>query len=244
MTRFVGTPLRGVEFANAGDEAFSGRVSGDSAARLRIDAGGRLTWGDGTGSGDVTLYRGDANQLKTDDSLYAANGIITLTTTGAPTASLPDGAIAIDTNEDRLYLRSNNAWVKAGSAVVELATTAPTGVDEGDMWFDTDDGVLSVYSSSSWVSVTASTTLDDLFDVNATAPNDGDVLQYDSASGEWVSAAFYALPTGGSTGQVLSKVDSTDYNVQWADAGGSANLDGGASNSNYGGIPSVNGGTA
>ena len=71
MTRFVGTPLRGIEFANAGDEAFSTRVLSDSVARVRIDAGGRITWSSGSATGDVTLYRDEANVLKTDDTFKA-----------------------------------------------------------------------------------------------------------------------------------------------------------------------------
>ena len=55
MTRFVGTPLRGIEFSSPSDEAVSARVVGDSVARIRIDAGGRLTWSTGSSSGDVTL---------------------------------------------------------------------------------------------------------------------------------------------------------------------------------------------
>jgi len=41
---------------------------------------------------------------------------------------------------------------------------------------------------------TGASALDDLSDVDAAAPNDGDVLTYDDGSGEWVAAA----PTGGS----------------------------------------------
>lgn len=245
MTRFVGTPLKGVEFANLGDEAFSARVSGDASARIRIDAGGRLTWGSGSSAGDVNLYRTDGSTLKTDDTLFAANGIITLTTTGAPTINLPDGAMAIDTNDDRLYLRSQGAWVKAGSASVELATSAPTSnVADGDMWFDTDDGVLYVRSGGSWVSATGAVDLNSLTDVSISSPSSNQVLQYNAATSQWENSTFIALPSGGSGGQVLSKVDGTDYNVQWSDTGGSANLDGGHSNSNYGGILTVDGGVA
>ena len=86
MTRFVGTPLRGVGFANAGDEAFSARVLSDSVARVRIDAGGRITWSSGSATGDVNLYRDEANVLKTDDTfkvpaLFVDN--IEIDTTGA-----------------------------------------------------------------------------------------------------------------------------------------------------------------
>ncbi|MDA0898397.1 MAG: hypothetical protein O3A30_03875 [Bacteroidetes bacterium] len=218
MTRFVGTPVKGVEFANAGDEAISARVSGDSNARLRIDAGGRLTWGDGSGAGDVNLYRSDATTLKTDDTLYASNGVITLTTIGKPTANLPDGAMAIDTNEDRLWLRSQSVWVKAGSASVELSPSAPTtNVSDGDMWFDTDDGILYVRSSGSWVSATGALNIDSLADVDAGSPTDGQVLQYNTSTAMWEASTFYALPAGGNTGQVLTKNDNSDYNYSWQD---------------------------
>ena len=35
-----------------------------------------------------------------------------------------------------------------------------------------------------------------------------------------LSASGGSLPTGGTAGQVLTKVDGTDYNTQWANAGG------------------------
>lgn len=218
MARFVGAPLRGVEFANVGDEAVSARIAGDSVARIRIDAGGRLTWSGGNATGDVVLYRSAVDTLKTDDTLYAANGIVTLTTNGVPDQNLPDGAMAIDVSDDRLYLRSGGVWVKAGSASVELATTAPTeNVSDGDMWFDTDDGILYVRTGGQWVSATGAIDLNSLSDVSAASPSDGQVLQYNASTAQWEAATFTALPAGGETGQVLTKVDGTDYNYSWQD---------------------------
>jgi len=210
------TPISIRQLSSAASDALSILVDGDTDPRIKVEAGGRISWGDGSTSADTNLYRTAANSLKTDDVFEAAAGVVTVTTSGAPTAALNDGAIAIDTDNDRLYLRSNSTWVKAGSAVVELATTAPTEVDEGDMWFDTDDFILYVRSGGEWVSATGALTLDGLADVNAGSPNDGDVLQYDSTSGDWVAATFSSLPAGGDTGQVLSKTDGTDYNVEWA----------------------------
>jgi len=224
MTRFVGTPVKGVEFANAGDEAISARVSGDSNARIRIDAGGRLTWGDGATAGDANLYRSDANTLKTDDTLYAVNGVITLTTVGAPTANLPDGAIAIDTSADSLYLRSQSAWVKAGG--VELSTTAPTAnVSDGDMWFDTDDGFLYVRNSGSWVSVTATLALNGISDVTITSATTGDFLTWNGTA--WVNGAgdvafnsvtLGSAPTQASHAATKSYVDNLAAGIDWHEA--------------------------
>jgi len=211
------TPISIRQLSSAASDALSVLVDGDSDPRIKIEAGGRISWGDGGTSADTNLYRSAANGLKTDDTLQAVAGLITKAAAAAPTDTLADGALYVDTSEDRLYLRSNSAWVKAGSAVVELATTAPASADEGDMWFDTDDFILYVRSGGSWISSTGSTTLESLNDVNISSPSDGEVLQYDGTAGEWVAATFSSLPGGGDTGQVLSKVDGTDYNVEWDD---------------------------
>lgn len=112
MTRFVGTPLRGIEFSSVSDEAISARVNNDAHPRVRIDAGGRLTWSSGSAAGDTTLYRISANTLYTDDVFQAALGLVTLTTNGAPVASLPDGALAIDTTNNKFYFRSSSSWTE------------------------------------------------------------------------------------------------------------------------------------
>lgn len=110
MTKFVGTPLRVISFSTVSDEAISARVNNDEYSRVRIDAGGRLNWSSGSATFDTNLFRDSANMLQTDDAFKAALGIVTLTTAGAPTAALPDGAIAIDTTNDIFYFRSNSSW--------------------------------------------------------------------------------------------------------------------------------------
>jgi hypothetical protein len=150
MTRFVGTPLRGIEFSTVSDETFSVRVNGDNYARVRIDAGGRLNWSSGSATFDTNLFRDSANMLQTDDAFKAALGIVTLTTAGAPEAVLPDGAIAIDNTNNRLYFRSNSNWLAAqGGATV--SSEAPGSPIEGSLWFDIDDDTLYVREGNSWV---------------------------------------------------------------------------------------------
>ena len=161
MTRFVGTPLRGIEFSSPSDEAISSRVVSDSVARIRIDAGGRITWSSGSASGDVTLYRDSVDTLKTDDNLIAAGGVTTLTTDGVPSASSPDGTIAIDTTNDVFYYRSGSSWLEVSSgASVVISGTAPTSPDTGSLWYNSSNSVLSIYDGTSWVSVTGSLTLE------------------------------------------------------------------------------------
>jgi hypothetical protein len=185
MTRFVGTPLRGIEFSSVSDEAISARVVNDSHARIRIDAGGRITWSSGSASGDVVLYRDDANHLKTDDILEATGGLITLTTNGTPTAELPNGSIAVDTTNNVFYFRSNNEWLEVSSgANVTIQATEPLDAESGDLWFDSDTLVLYILNGTSWVSVSGSLTLAELDDVDVSGVQEGDILSYDGTS--WV----------------------------------------------------------
>lgn len=84
-------------------------------------------------------------------------------------------------------------------------------------------------------------TLDDLTDVVVTSPDDGEGLIWDSATSKFVNGSItytgeisgitglqtaldgkapiaQAVPSGGTTDQVLAKVDGTNYNVTWVDA--------------------------
>lgn len=61
-------------------------------------------------------------------------------------------------------------------------------------YYSTDTNELSRYAESAWAVVgTGALNLDDISDVDAAAPNDGDVLTFDSGSGDWVPEA----PSGG-----------------------------------------------
>lgn len=130
MTRFVGTPLRGIEFSSVSDEAISARVNLDAHPRIRIDAGGRLTWASGSAAGDTNLYRISANTLYTDDVFQAALGLVTLTTNGTPSSALPNGALAVDTTNNKFFFRSNSTWTEVSGGA---------GLLSGDV----DGGILS-----------------------------------------------------------------------------------------------------
>jgi hypothetical protein len=143
--------------ASASSEALRTKVAGDSNARMSMDAGGKITWGTGSASGDVTLYRSAANILKTDDTLVATTGVVTLATDGAPSTALANGALAVDTTNDTFYFRSSGAWqeVSGGGASLTVSDT-PTGSPEaGNLWFESDTGNTLVYytdaNTSQWV---------------------------------------------------------------------------------------------
>ena len=72
----------------ASSQALATNVNGDTNNRLIIDAGGKITWGSGSATGDTTLYRDSADTLKTDDAFTAAS----LAVTGAFTLPTSDGS--------------------------------------------------------------------------------------------------------------------------------------------------------
>lgn len=156
MAKFVGTSLRGFDFSTPSDEAISARVHSDNTPRIRIDAGGRITWGPGDAAGDTNLYRDDADTLTTDDLFVATGGLVTITSNGAPNYNIPDGGLAIDTTNNVFYFRSNGAWNEVaggGVAAVIIQSSPPAGQDEGTLWLDTDSLELSIYYDSQWVEV-------------------------------------------------------------------------------------------
>lgn len=64
--------------SSATGNAYAAIADGDAAMRWRVDASGKLEWGDGTAAPDVNLYRGGADQLRTDDNLRVDGSITVL----------------------------------------------------------------------------------------------------------------------------------------------------------------------
>jgi hypothetical protein len=174
MTKFVGTPLRGFDFNTVASEALSARVSSDSVPRIRIDAGGKITWGSGSAAGDTNIYRSSENTLTTDDVFVATGGMVTLTTNGAPNTSLPNGALAVDTTNHVFYYRSNSTWTQVsagdGGANVTISSTAPASPDNGDLWYNNVSSLLYIYDSGSWDTVSGAVALPDLDGGNISLP--------------------------------------------------------------------------
>jgi len=176
MTKFVGSPLRGFDFSTVADEALSARVHSDTVPRIRIDAGGKITWGAGNAAGDTNIYRSSANTLTTDDVFVATGGMVTLTTNGVPNTALPNGALAVDTTNHVFYYRSNSTWTQVtgggggGNANVTISSTAPVDPENGDLWYNNVSNLLYIYDSGSWDTVSGAVALPDLDGGNISLP--------------------------------------------------------------------------
>ena len=148
-------PITIKQLASASSDALTVFLDGEAYGRVKIEAGGRLSWGDGAGTFDTNLYRDSANTLATDDVLKAIAGVVTLAVAGVPTAALPNGALAVDTTNNVFYFRSSDTWteVSGGGASLSIGETAPASPDLGDLWFESDTGKTFVYYDSYWVEI-------------------------------------------------------------------------------------------
>lgn len=85
-----------------------------------------------------------------------------------------------------------------GSASITVADTTPADPTEGSMWFESDTGKFFVYYDSFWVELGAPGSQGPQGLTGLTGP------------------AGPGVPIGGTADQALVKINSTDYNTQWA----------------------------
>lgn len=94
-----------------------------------------------------------------------------------------------------VYDQATGKWVPGeggGGASVTVSTTAPSDPEDGDLWFDSTDGSVYVYyvdvDGDQWVEIGGLSGADELSkldDVDVTAPNQADILVYDSGTNKW-----------------------------------------------------------
>jgi len=109
----------------------------------------------------------------------------------------------------------------SGGGGVAIDDTAPTDTESTPLWWDTASGTLFIYYDGFWVEAVVGVigpqgpqgeTGDTGIIQAETEPAATDVLWLDTDEpGDAV------LPLGGTTGQVLSKIDGSDYNTEWVD---------------------------
>lgn len=135
-----------------------------------------------------------------------------------------DGLSDVDTSgvldgQTLVYDDASSTWIAGeGGSSFEISETAPEGAEAGDVWYNSATGKTYIYytdvDGSQWVEIASTTMgyldLDQLNDVNAPTPADGESLVYDSASGNWINAdatvevygvdtattSYFSLPKG------------------------------------------------
>lgn len=135
-------------FSTAADSAVEVAVSTDTQPRLRVDAGGKHTWGaGGTSAGDTNLYRSAADTLRTDDYFIASGGLTVKTIEIDPAGA--------SSNQVLSYNGTKFVPTSASSGGATVSDTLPSSPTAGQVWFESDTGKTFVYYDSYWVEVGA-----------------------------------------------------------------------------------------
>jgi hypothetical protein len=156
---------------------------------------------------------------------FATGGGGTIRFMGSLTNPIATGT---DPNSSRIF----EVWtVNAGTDVyvVELATAGVSPTTINDLLDVTLSGstlgqVLS-FNGTSWINSNVDLSLNNLSNVSIIAPASGQILKY--IGGQWINSsdltatvtggAGAGVATGGTTGQILTKVSNTDFDTTWVD---------------------------
>lgn len=176
MAQKFTVPVTVKQLSTSGSDAITVFVDADTYARLKIEAGGRLTWGSGSATGDVNLYRDSADVLKTDDKFIAGKELVSAQSAGdeggeiqlaiPQTNTTISSSVAIDVYQNRLRIYETGGSNRG--AYIDL-TAATNGV--GSNLLAGGGG--------------GATNLDGLTDVVITSPEEFQTLEYDGTN--WVN---------------------------------------------------------
>jgi hypothetical protein len=150
MAQKFTVPVTIKNLSSAGSDGITVFLDQESFARLKVEAGGRITWGAGAGAGDTNLYRDAESVLKTDDTFKAAGLYVGGTQINPSGATVGDALVF---NGTGFVSASVAVGGGGGNASLTVSDTIPTGAEEGDLWFESDTGSTFVYYDSFWVEI-------------------------------------------------------------------------------------------
>ncbi len=168
-------PVTIQDLSTSGSDAITVFLDTESYARVKLEAGGRIVWGDGAGAGDTNLYRDSANVLKTDDDFKVGGKLSVVASSGdeggeiflaqAQTNSTLSGGVTIDVYQNKIRFFEQGG--DARGAYIDLTAAGNSA----------STNLLSGGGGA--------TTLDGLNDVTAPSPSSGDFLKYNGTA--WVN---------------------------------------------------------
>jgi hypothetical protein len=213
MAQKFTVPVTIKNLSSAGSDGITVFLDQESFARLKVEAGGRITWGDGAGAGDTNLYRDAASVLKTDDTFKSA-GLYVAGTQIDPTGAVIGDALVFNGTK---FVSASVAAGGTGNASLTVSDTPPTGAEEGDLWFESDSGKTFVYYDSFWVEVgsggtTGNGALAGLSDVALSTLTNGNLLRYNGSASVWTNDAMTISLTGDVSGSA-SLNGSSNVNI-------------------------------
>lgn len=122
-------------------------VTTDTNPRIRIDGGGRITWGSGSAAGDVYIERTDVStitvsgELRVNSAFYVDS--IGISPTGATTGQV------LQYNGTKFV----PATVSSGGASVSVSDTSPSSPSQGNLWYESDTGIMYIRYDNFWVEI-------------------------------------------------------------------------------------------
>ena len=191
----------------ASDWALRNEILKQGEPGLEIDTG-KMKYGNGTSHWNDLPYSINSDTVS-DISISALSDV-----------SITD---PLQDKQNLVYDNDNMYWTNKtvnGGAVI--SDTTPLSPNNGDLWYDSDSGLIFVYyddgTSSQWIEILASAVqesaplgnLEDISDVNATGVVNGNSLVFDAATANWVASkdtdvikmnaqtisANYSIPVG------------------------------------------------
>lgn len=194
MAQKFTVPITIKNLSSAGSDGITVFLDQESFARLKVEAGGRITWGTGAGAGDTNLYRDEANILKTDDTFKSAGLFVAGTQIDPTGATIGDALVFNGTKFVSASVAGGGGGT--GNASLTVSDTPPTGAEQGDLWFESDTGKTFVYYDLFWVevgsggAVTAADSISGLSDVAFSTLSNGDFFRYNSSASVWTNDAI------------------------------------------------------
>jgi len=176
-----------------------------SGQHLNYVSGTGVTCGTGTGSA-ITSLTGD----------------VTATGPGASAATIASNAVTYAKFQQvaASSLVGNSTGSLANAGAISLGATLAFSSSTLQTTAHTGDATSSANSFA--MTVVGLQTVP----VKSGTPSDGQVLTYVAADSDWepIAAPSGNVPVGGTTGQVLAKINSTNYNTQWITVSGTGTV--------------------
>lgn len=177
-----------------------------------------------SGGGSVNYLRADgtwASPPGTPTNLGYTTNTSTITSSTGTGVALPtftstiNGLVPYSGGGTQKFLRADGSWITVGSRQTFVGTSAPSSANEGDQWYDTDEGRTYIYytdsDSSQWVEGNPSW--------NGGIPVGSVTPAYLSTGGpQWDTSGNLELTTA-STGVILKSPNGTRYKVTVTNAG-------------------------
>ena len=177
-----------------------------------------------SGGGSVNYLRADgtwASPPGTPTNLGYTTNTSTITSSTGTGVALPtftstiNGLVPYSGGGTQKFLRADGSWITVGSRQTFIGTSAPSSANDGDQWYDTDEGRTYIYytdsDSSQWVEGNPSW--------NGGIPVGSVSPAYLSTGGpEWDTNGNLELTTA-SSGVILRSPNGTRYKVTVSNAG-------------------------